>query len=342
MIRTRIGIGIRTVIIFTVLSLVFVAYIVRADNVGSTFATGSGQGGLEMKIDSRTIYNGVLQPKLSWALKNLKPFCDYFFKFFDVKPGDTGQNTISIHIKKNPAWVCLDFLNLKDYENGNNEPESHEDANGTTSGELSSALEFFAWMDDGDNTYEVGERALFGTSTQKATTTLRGKSYPVADSTNGPAIAINQTKYVGIYWCAGDLSVSTTTASLSCNGEVMGNAYQTDSMKVDVSLRAVTSANNSGFLCSKPDKLTCEVEDRKGNNGHGNDDDKNDDSNPGKSNDTQDDTDDDGTPGNSSAKDDNKNNDDDTSTWSKKPDNGRNVREVAKAVVKSAGNRLRL
>jgi hypothetical protein len=287
--------------------LVFLA-VLRNDGIGSTFATGSGTGGLEMKIDSKTFYNGVLQPKLSWTLKHLQPWCDFFFKFLDVKPGDTGVNLISIHIKKNPAWVCLDFLNLKDRENGRNEPEGHEDNN--NQGELSKELEFFAWRDDGDNIFEVGEKPLFGTSTQNAAEVLKGKSYALADSKHLPAYVPNQTKYIGITWCAGDLTVNTTTAVISCDATAMGNEAQTDSMKLDVALRAVSANQQKTFTCTgeKP---------KKGNNGHGNDNDHNDDSNPGNSNDENDDTDDDGLPGNGNN-DDNPHNDGYVAQWHKK------------------------
>ncbi len=255
--RTYIKIGVRTTLIVGVVALLVYALGVRGSSVGATFATGSGTGGLEMKIDSRTIYNGVLQPALSWALKDLTPWADHFFNFGDVKPGDHGTNTISIHIKKNPAWVCLDFVNLKDKENGKNEPESQVD--GTSDGELSHELEFFSWMDDGDNKYEIGERALFGTSTQSAFEVLKGKSYALADAHTGTAFPAGQTKYVGVVWCAGDLSVSTTTASIACNGEAMGNEAQTDSMSLDVALRAVSSKDQKRFSCTNdtPEPALC-------------------------------------------------------------------------------------
>ncbi len=240
------------IVILAVFVLLVGVLVVRGETVGSTFATGSGTGGLELQIDSRTYYNGVLQPKLSWGLKNLKPWSDRFFKFEDVKPGDTGTTTISIHIKKNPAWVCLDFQNLKDKENGENEPESYEDGN--DGGELSKELEFFAWRDDGDNIFEVGEKPLFGTSSQSAKEVLKGKSYAIADSTHGPAQASNQTKYVGINWCAGDLSVNVATAEITCDAEAMGNEAQTDSMTLDVSLRAVASKQQSKFKCVMDDE----------------------------------------------------------------------------------------
>ena len=81
--RAYVKVGVRVLVIMAILSLFVYALISRSETLGTTFATGSGQGGLEMKIDSRAIYNGVLQPKLSWALKNLEPFCDFFFQFFD-------------------------------------------------------------------------------------------------------------------------------------------------------------------------------------------------------------------------------------------------------------------
>lgn len=273
---------------------------VQGESVGTTFATGQGQGGLEMKIDSHVVYNGVFQPSLSWDLKNLIPGVDKFFNFDDVKPGDTGTSTISIHIKKNPAYVCLDFKNLKDRENGENEPESLVDTE--PGGELSRGLEFFAWFDDGDNHFEVGEEPLFGTSSQSAVQVLKNKTYPLADASNGPAFAKNSTHYVGVAWCAGDLTVDLATAGVSCDGEMLGNAAQTDSMSVDIRLRAVPAVQQKNFMCVPPHKPPKPCKDERGNNGHGNDNDHNDDSNPGHSNDEDDDTDDDGYPSGQSAR----------------------------------------
>ena len=155
--------------------------------LGSTFATNTGTGGLELTIDNQTFYNGVLQPTMSWSLKNLVPATDKFFNFSDVKPGDTGTTTMSIHLKNSPAYVCLDFKNLTDAENGINEPESLLDTN--QQGELSIELEFFAWRDDGDNTFEVGELPLFGfgTSSQTAKVLLGSTTYALADALTGPA-----------------------------------------------------------------------------------------------------------------------------------------------------------
>ncbi len=228
---------------------VFLAYaFLVAGNGAFTFATGSGQAGLELKIDSEATYNGVKQPGLSWALKNLVPGVDKFFNFGDVKPGDTGENTISIHVSKNPAYVCLDFKNLTDLENGVNEPESLVDTN-PLSGEIADGLEFFAWHDDGDNVFEIGEKPLFGTSTQTGTAVLASTTYALADASTNSSYAAGSTHYFGITWCAGNMTVNVGTAQITCDPLALGNEAQSDSMSVDVVLRAVQANQQSGYRC---------------------------------------------------------------------------------------------
>jgi hypothetical protein len=246
--------------------IVFLAYVfvIRGAFAGATFATNTGQVPLELKIDSTTFYNGVFQPALSWTLKNLTPGVDKFFNFGDVKPGDTGTSSISIHINKGPAFACLDFTNLKDLENGINEPESHVDSS-TTTGELAEGLEFFAWRDDGDKKFEVGEKPLFGTSTQSGAVVLNNTTYALADAVTGAPYQSGSTNYVGIYWCAGDMTVDVPNAKVTCNGLTLGNEAQTDSLGVDVRIRAVASSQQPKFTCGgQPPPVTkCEIEGHK-------------------------------------------------------------------------------
>src|SRR3989344_7657167 len=93
--------------------LVITASSARAEP-GITFATY----GIDLKIDSDASYNGLPVPSGTWDLKNLVPGSDHFFNFDDIKPGDYGENTISMHVKKSDAWLCLDFKNLDENENG--------------------------------------------------------------------------------------------------------------------------------------------------------------------------------------------------------------------------------
>jgi len=228
-------------------ALVVTALYARGIEPGVTFATY----GIDLKIDSEATYNGVSVPSGTWELKNLVPGVDKFWNFYDIKPGDYGENTISMHVKKADAWLCLDFSNLTSADNDQNEPESLEDSDGTLNGELADGMEFFGWLDDGDNKFEKEEKPLFGTTTQSASIVLDDKTYVIGDAGNGNSCKVNQSRYVGIYWCAGNLSVNLSTNTISCDGSTLGNEAQTDSMSVDVSIRAMPSKENPKFLCGK-------------------------------------------------------------------------------------------
>ena len=257
----------RLILLGGLLSVVILAFAFRTEATGFTFAMGNG---FNLRIDSKASWNGVLQDGTNgsydstWELKDLIPTSDKFFNLSDVKPGDRGEVTISLHVNKD-AWICLDFENLKQKENGRNEPEQQVDnSGGATSGELADGTEFFAWYDTanphpGDNIFQVGEKPIFGTTTgnQAATKVLDQKTYALADSIAGTAFPANQTKYIGIEWCAGDLQVNLATAVITCNGTVLGNAAQTDSFSVDISFRAVPKSDEPKFTCKKSN-TTCE------------------------------------------------------------------------------------
>ena len=233
----------RAVLIVSVLGVAYLAANVQGDSSGITFAT---ENGFNLTIDSHALYNGALVPGSTWDLKNLVPSSDKFFNFGDVKPGDYGEAIISLHVNKN-AWMCLDFNNLQNQENGINEPESHADAT-PNSGELAGGMEFFAWRDDGDDVFEVGEVPIFGTGVQSASVVLNNKKYTLADPTSPSPLTASTTAYVGITWCAGNLGVNLATAAISCDAAALGNVAQTDSMSVDISFRAVTT-DQTDFRC---------------------------------------------------------------------------------------------
>lgn len=256
---SRFKLSTRIVFIAGIMSVVILAFGFRTEATGFTFAMGNHKSKFDLRIDSTAFYNGAAVPTSTWSLKNLHPYADKFFNFDDVKPGDHGTTTISFHVNKD-AWVCLDFEKLKEYENGQNEPEMEADASGgANSGELADGTEFFAWYDDGDNVFEAGEQAIFGTTTgkQAATKVFNNKTYPLADSVVGGAFTASTTRYVGITWCAGDLTVNVATAAIQCDGEALGNEAQTDSFSVDVSIRAEGAKDNKKFKCVKKG-TTCE------------------------------------------------------------------------------------
>ncbi|MFC7176269.1 vWA domain-containing protein [Halosegnis marinus] len=78
------------------------------------------------------------------------------FTLDDVKPGDYGEVTISIHICDNPGYLRMIGELSENLENGQTEPElvaEGEDTDGV--GELADAIQVRAWYDeDCDNVYE--------------------------------------------------------------------------------------------------------------------------------------------------------------------------------------------
>ena len=78
------------------------------------------------------------------------------FTLEDVKPGDSGEVTISIHICDNPAFLYLAGELTENAENGQSEPELEAEGEDTDGiGELADAIEVCVWYDeDCDNVYE--------------------------------------------------------------------------------------------------------------------------------------------------------------------------------------------
>lgn len=178
-----------------------------------------------------------------------------FFDFDDIKPGDEGENTISIHIDSNDAWMCAEISNVAGSDPSESATEPEEESGDESFGdtladsELDENLHFFAWIDDGDNAFEQGEIPLG----QSSASELADETWALADSTtnNGP-IQGGETQYIGLYWCAGEITVAGN--SLSCDGEEMGNEAQTDSWSADLSFYVEQSRNNEGFECNPEDE----------------------------------------------------------------------------------------
>jgi predicted ribosomally synthesized peptide with SipW-like signal peptide len=213
----------------------------------------------------------------TWLATNLG--AHKFFNFLDVKPGDTGENTISLHVDNNDAYACIDVSITKNDDVTCTEPEN--DAEGTTTpcntdglpdfdGELAQNLEFFAWLDDGavdgfqnatttvdategDNIWQAGELPLFTNIIGPASDALDGESYTLADPIIG-ALVGSTTYYIGLEWCAGDLTTSGP-GLLSCDGSTMGNDAQTDSMVADFAFRVEQARNNPNFSCTPRQEL---------------------------------------------------------------------------------------
>lgn len=137
-------------------------------SVGNKFVAGK----LNLKIDNTCHYNGkecvMIEPGYyvwqgtqeqcfcSWELKDLAG--ELFFNLLDVKPGDNGEDTVSLHIDNNDAWVCAQVTNLISDDNGCDSPENKIDTTcGAGEGELKENIFFTIWEDtDCDNILDEG------------------------------------------------------------------------------------------------------------------------------------------------------------------------------------------
>lgn len=113
---------------------------------GNTFTAGT----IDLKIDYQC------GDECDYPLTDLGPG-DVFFRECDIKPGDSGEVTISWHVLSNRAWARIRLADIKDREYECTEPEAEypdptcgSDPVGEGLGELSQYLTFTAWMDEGD------------------------------------------------------------------------------------------------------------------------------------------------------------------------------------------------
>jgi len=208
-------------------------------STGNTFTAGA----IDLQIDSECSYNGEPSDECgTWKLKNLEPTSDKFFDFKDIKPGDEGENTISLHVINNDAWVCGEVSNLADYENDQTEPEALvDDTTGVNEGELSSTMLWKVWRDDGAGNGVAGDNIQNGTEETLAEGHPSEGILALYDSTThtGPLVG-DTTAYIGVEW--------TLPAG-------SGNETQTDSMTGDISFRVEQSRNNDNFTCAQqPDE----------------------------------------------------------------------------------------
>ncbi|MBN1168402.1 hypothetical protein JXA63_00775, partial [Candidatus Woesebacteria bacterium] len=72
-------------------------------------------GKVDLKIDNESYYNGDFNGETSWDSDDLTDH--KFFDFTDLKPGDWGEDTISITVEDNDAWLCADIDVTRDDDN---------------------------------------------------------------------------------------------------------------------------------------------------------------------------------------------------------------------------------
>ena len=140
-------------------------------STGNTFTAGS----IDLKVDSTSHYNGMICTLDSgWQSEdeggvslNHYPqpgdLCDgtwtetdlgaqhIFFNYSDLKPGDEGEDTLSLHVYSNDAWGRFVMTNYVDSDNGCTEPELEAEQGCTKEGdgELDDAMDLNVWLDQG-------------------------------------------------------------------------------------------------------------------------------------------------------------------------------------------------
>lgn len=289
-------------IFFSMVTLAFVAVVTigatgaffsdTEKSSGNTFAAGA----LDLKVDNHSYYNGNECKEISpgvfqWQGTNLFPVpgttCDTswnltdltiqkFFNFLDLKPGDRGEDTVSLHVNTNDAYLCANVKLTSNDDNGYSEPELLVDpsvstsTNGVGLGELAGNVNFLMWADDGDNVLESNETVLYqgpigALGTNGSTTIpLADSSFNIWTGTGGPAPG-GVTQYIGKSWCFGTIApaplsqdgLGTTSArtpgnstgGYTCDGSQLDNSTQTDSLTADITFTATQSRNNPGFTC---------------------------------------------------------------------------------------------
>jgi len=210
-------------------------------SAGNTFTAGT----IDLKIDSQCRYNGgnCPNPNSSWALTDLDNGVHKFFDFSDIKPGYWGENTISLHLTNNPAWVWARLKVVENLENGCNEPELKAEPGCAANniGELAGKLNYLIWQDDNcSNTIDPGEY-IFKNGGQASGLIDSCRVLGLKVDASGTPGALQPTDAgapycVGVAWCAGNWvpGVNPQLGSWNCDGSIVGNEAQGDSLKMDV------------------------------------------------------------------------------------------------------------
>lgn len=250
-------------------------------STGNTFTAGA----IDLTVDNESYVTGpegilVRSEETSWELDDLTG--QLFFNFSDLKPGDIGEDTISLHVDSNDAYLCAAVQITDNSDQSCTEPELEDDAGcPEDGGELAENIEFAFWADDGDNVYEQDEviflKGKISDLYQAGKITLADSQYNVWGSA-GP-LGAGQTKYIGKAWCFGELQenaatdgsnddpITRGTTGFICNGASVNNAPQTDRVMGDIQFYAVQARNNSGFTCANynpqfPGTRTLTLEDK--------------------------------------------------------------------------------
>jgi len=248
-------------------------------STGNTFTAGA----IDLTVGNSSYYTNdegevVHSSSTSWDRRDLEKGGsgndgDLFFDFADLKPGDIGEDTITIQVDDNDAWACAQHSITDTPENGQTEPEKEDDDTaGENEGELQEKLMLAVWDDDGDNVFEGDERLLkmgdgdsrfisYDALADKGAQPLADSTYSVfANNNDGEPLEGGEEYHLGKAWCLGEMSKDPVEqqdginpaddgTGFNCSGQNVNNETQTDGIEANVTFDAVQSRNNSDFVC---------------------------------------------------------------------------------------------
>ena len=185
-------------------------------------------GELDLRIDWEESYNGE-----QVETQELTNDPGTIFDFEDLKPGDHGEATISLHLDDNPGWIWMNLNQTSNWDNACTEPEREAEGQCGSEGELDEELEFTIWADDGDNILQDDENVIFEGTAQELEEASMSEEGVLLDgnpSTNETeAFEGEETGYIGVKW---NLPLET------------GNHIQGDSVSYDVSFYTEQERHN--------------------------------------------------------------------------------------------------
>jgi predicted ribosomally synthesized peptide with SipW-like signal peptide len=245
-------------------------------SVGNTFTAGS----IDLKVDNECHWSGgatcpwhdVQGQLANWTENDLQTGVHKFFNFADIKPGDSGEDTISLHVINNDAWGRLVISGpgytgqvptpVTDTDNGCTEPELNpvdpqcpDVSSQGGVGELRQNLLFNVWLDqgvipgfqgktgdptEGDNVFDSGDVPLITSGPIDA----GGEVWDLADG-----LALAAAQYPGAPGLNSDGHLTGSVTYYFGVGwqlpQIVGNDVQSDTFGGDMILE-VSQYRNQG------------------------------------------------------------------------------------------------
>lgn len=190
----------------------------------NTFVAGE----LDLQIDWNESYNGEHVER-----QELTNNPGSIFNLEDIKPGDSGKASVSLHLDDNPGWIWMSMNQTSNWDNACTEPENEAEGQCGSKGELGEHLTFTIWADDGDKILQEEENVIFEGTAHELSEESQISNGVLLDGNpeteNVEAFAGEETNYVGIKWKV-PLEV--------------GNEIQADSKKFDISFYTEQERHN--------------------------------------------------------------------------------------------------